>query len=148
MSEHVSKTVTRRQAIASLAAATAAPFVPAAPAIAQQQWPKGRTIKMVVPFPPGGATDVIARIVSDKLSRMWDTGIVVENRAGAGANIGMEAVARAEPNGDTIMMGTIGIAINKFLYKSLKYDPSTDFAPVSLITIMPNMVVTAGQRAL
>lgn len=141
MRKNVSGGVTRREAIGRLGAAAVAAITPAMPAIAQQSWPKGRTIKMVVPFTPGGATDVIARIVSDKLARMWETGIVVENRAGAGANIGMEMVARAEPNGDTIMMGTIGIAINKFLYKSLKFDPSTDFAPISLITIMPNMVV-------
>lgn len=142
MRKDSSGVITRRQTLAGLSLLAAGGWRPAAPALAQQAWPRGRTIRMVVPFPPGGATDVIARLVSDRLARMWETSLVVENRAGAGANIGMEMVARAEPNGETILMGTIGIAINKFLYKSLKFDPSTSFEPVSLITIMPNMAVS------
>ncbi len=141
MRKFPAKKITRRQVLTGLAAATALPFVASAPAIAQQQWPKGRNLKMLVPFPAGGATDVLARIVSDKLSQMWGTGIVVENKGGAGANIGMEYVARSEPTGEMMMMGTSGIAINPALYKNLKFDPIADLAPISMITIMPNMVV-------
>ncbi len=114
-------------------------------AFAQNAWPKGKTIKVVVPFPAGGATDVLARIVSDRLAVMWGTGVVIENRAGAGANIGNEYVTRAEPNGETLLMGTIGLATNKFLYKTMKYDAQTDLAPVSLVSIMPNLVIAPAK---
>jgi tripartite-type tricarboxylate transporter receptor subunit TctC len=89
--------ITRRRAIAGLAASVAAPAIISAPARGQALWPAGRTIRMVVPFTPGGATDVIARIVSDKLARLWNTSVVVENKAGAGGNIGTEMVARSDP---------------------------------------------------
>lgn len=133
--------VTRRQTMGGLAATAAAALASVAPAFGQQHWPKGRTIKIVVPFPAGGATDVLARIVADRLTAIWGTGVVIENRAGAGANIGSEYVARSEPNGETMLMGTFGLAINRFLFKSMKYDAITDFAPVSLVSIMPNLVV-------
>jgi tripartite-type tricarboxylate transporter receptor subunit TctC len=140
MVRKITSAPTRRQAIATLGAAALAPFAAAVPALAQQQWPKGRNLKMVVPFPPGGATDVIARILADKLAQIWGTAVIIENKGGAGGNIGMEQVARSEPNGDTMMMGTFGLAINPALYKSLKFDPIADFAPISLVTIMPNML--------
>lgn len=133
--------LSRRQVIGGLAAAAAGTLAPGASTFAQQDWPKGRTLKIVVPFPAGGATDVLARIVADRLTGIWGTGVVIENRAGAGANIGSEYVARAEPNGETMLMGTFGLAINRFLFKSMKYDAITDFAPVSLVSIMPNLVV-------
>jgi tripartite-type tricarboxylate transporter receptor subunit TctC len=113
----------------------------AAPAIAQAPWPQGRTLRLVVPFPPAGATDNIARIVSNRLAEMWGVPIVVDNRAGAGGNIGNEAVARAEPDGTTILMGSPGLATNQYLYRQLGYDPIGDFAPVTLIALVPNLLV-------
>ncbi|MBM3607626.1 MAG: tripartite tricarboxylate transporter substrate binding protein [Alphaproteobacteria bacterium] len=137
----VASRISRRQALGALAGAAAAPLIANAPVIAQQAWPRGRTIKVVVPFPAGGATDVLARIVADRLSAVWGASMVIENRAGAGGNIGMEQVARAEPNGETILMGTAGLAINRYLFKAMKFDGSADFAPLSLVSIMPNLAV-------
>jgi tripartite-type tricarboxylate transporter receptor subunit TctC len=113
----------------------------AAPALAQAPWPQGRTLRLIVPFPPAGATDNIARIVSNRLGEMWGVPIVVDNRAGAGGNIGNEAVARAEPDGSTILMGSPGLATNQYLYRQLNYDPIADFAPVTLIALVPNLLV-------
>ncbi len=127
----------RRGFTSGLAASLAAPFV----ARAQEAWPRGRTIKIVVPFPPGGATDVIARIVADKLARMWGVAVIVENKAGAGGNIGNEQVARAEPNGDTILMTSPGMATNPFLYEKINYDPIGEFTHVSLVALVPNILV-------
>ena len=108
---------------------------------AQTGWPQGRTIKVVVPFAAGGATDIIARIVSDKLSQMWNASVVVENKGGAGGNIGTEQVARAEPNGDTLLLVSVGLATNPYLYPKLSWDPVADFAPVSLVAMVPNMLI-------
>ncbi|MDB5568952.1 MAG: hypothetical protein JWN93_135 [Hyphomicrobiales bacterium] len=120
-------------------------------ALAQSPWPEGRTIKIVVPFAAGGATDVIARIMGEKLSRMWTTpaaaaSVVIENKGGAGGNIGTEQVARAEPNGDTILIVSVGLATNPYLYKKLSYDPAADFAPVSLVALVPNMLITGNDK--
>ncbi|WP_460448626.1 Bug family tripartite tricarboxylate transporter substrate binding protein [Alsobacter sp. SYSU BS001988] len=114
-------------------------------AFAEEPWPKGRQIKLVVPFPPGGATDVVGRIVADRLGQMWGQTVVVENRPGAGGNIGAEAVAKAEPNGDTLLIGSVGMATNPFLYPKLNYDPVGDFAPVSLLAMVPNLLVVSNQ---
>ena len=132
----------RRTLVGGAAASLAAPFV----ARAQGAWPQGRTIKIVVPFPPGGATDVIARIMADKLARMWSAGVIVENKAGAGGNIGNEQVARAEPNGDTILMASPGLATNPFLYEKINYDPIGDFTHVSLVALVPNILVMHPDR--
>ncbi len=108
---------------------------------AQGAWPSGRAIRLIVPFPPGGATDVVARITADKLARMWGVGVVVENKAGAGGNIGNAEAARAEPNGDTILMTSPGIATNSFLYDKISYDPLGDFTHVSQVALLPNILV-------
>lgn len=106
-----------------------------------QEWPT-KPIKWVVPFPPGGAMDVIARALADSSSKTLGQPIFVENKPGAGGNIGAELVARSEPDGNTIMITSIGMATNKFLYPKLSYDPVKDFAPVSLIAVVPNVLVT------
>ncbi len=129
--------IDRRSVTAGLLAALAVPGA----ARAQQEFPKGRTIKLVVPFPPGGATDVIGRIMADRMGRTWDTTIVVENRPGAGGNIGVDAVAKSEPNGDTFLIVSVGMATNRFLYNRLNYDPLADFVPVSLVAMVPNLLV-------
>lgn len=108
---------------------------------AAQDWP-AKPIKWIVPFPPGGAMDVIARALADTSSKSLGQAIFVENKPGAGGNIGAELVARSEADGYTMMITSIGMATNKFLYPKLAYDPVKDFAPVSLIAIVPNVLVT------
>jgi tripartite-type tricarboxylate transporter receptor subunit TctC len=105
---------------------------------------KGRTLKLVVPFPPGGATDVIGRIVMDRLGQMWNNTIVVENRPGAGGNIGVDTVARSEPNGETLLIVSVGMATNRYLYSKVNYDPVADFIPVSLVAMVPNVLVVGN----
>ena len=105
-----------------------------------QGWPS-RFVRLVVPFPPGGGTDAIARIVAGKLSDIWSQQMVVENRGGGGSNIGHEAVARAEPDGYTMLIASMPLAVNRFLFPSLSYDALVDLAPVSLICDYPNLMV-------
>jgi tripartite-type tricarboxylate transporter receptor subunit TctC len=108
----------------------------AAPAFAQTPpWPAGRTIRLVVPFPPAGATDNIGRIVAQRLA------IVVENRGGAGGNIGTTQVAQAPADGNTMLIVSVGMATNQFLYPRLDYRPVEDFQPVSLVAMVPNVLV-------
>ena len=104
-----------------------------------QAWP-ARHVRLIVPFPPGGGTDAIARIVAGKLSDIWGQQMVVENRGGGGANIGHEAVVRADPDGYTILIASMPLAVNRFLFPALSYDPIGDLAPVSLICDYPNVM--------
>ena len=107
-----------------------------APARAQDY--PARTITLVVPFPPGGGVDVLARIMAEKLSGALKTTVVVDNRAGAGGNLGTRAVAKADPDGYTLLLGHTGsISINPTLYANAGYDPRKDFAPIGLIASMP-----------
>ena len=93
---------------------------------------------MIVPFPPGGGTDTGARIVAQKLGAKWGQTVIVENKGGAAGSIGADMVAKAKPDGYTILMGNIGTqAINPSLYKKLPYDPATAFAPISLVAELP-----------
>ena len=109
----------------------------AAAACAQGAWPT-RAVTMVVPFPPGGGTDTGARIVAQKLGAKWGQTVIVENKGGAAGSIGADMVAKAKPDGYTILMGNIGTqAINPSLYKKLPYDPATAFAPISLVAELP-----------
>jgi len=111
------------------------------PVQAQDKFPD-RPIMFVVPFPPGGPTDAMARILATELTKELGQSVVVENRAGAGGNIGADFVARANPDGYTIMFGTSGpLAINHSLYKGLKYDPRTSFEPVIYVGYLPNILV-------
>ncbi|MDE1568633.1 Bug family tripartite tricarboxylate transporter substrate binding protein [Aquabacter sp. P-9] len=101
-----------------------------------------RVVKFVVPFPPGGPTDALARRLAEGLQSRFPVGVVVDNKAGAGGNLGAEAVAKADPDGYTILFGTSGpLAINKSLYSKLPYDPLTSFAPVIYIGSLPNVLV-------
>ena len=101
-----------------------------------------RPIRIVVPFPAGGATDLLARAVAQKLTEAWGQSVVVDNRPGAGGNIGSELVARAAPDGYTLEMGTVGThAINASLYAKMPYDHVKDFAPVILVAGVPNVLV-------
>ncbi|GAB1575183.1 tripartite tricarboxylate transporter substrate binding protein [Bordetella petrii] len=122
----------------------AAALLGAAPA-ALAGYPE-RPVTWVVPFPPGGAMDNIARTLGEAMGRQLDTSFVVENRAGAGGNIGAAMVARAKPDGYTILIVANGMAVNPALYPSLNYDPQADFAPISLLAVVPNVLVTNPQR--
>ncbi len=101
-----------------------------------------RPIRLVVPFPAGGATDLMARTLGDKLSQRLGQPIVIDNRAGAGGGVGAEAVARAAPDGYTLLFATMGsLTINPALYKKLRYDPLKDFEPVALTHSTSNLLV-------
>ena len=110
------------------------------PVTAQTAWP-AKPVRIVVPFAPGGTTDILARAVAPELSRAFGQQFVVDNRAGAGGNLGADIVAKSPPDGYTLLMGTVGThAINKSLYNKLPYDPQKDFAPITLVAGVPNVM--------
>ena len=125
--------INRRDFIALGALSTLA--VGVQPAFAQA-WPT-RPVRLVVPYAPGGTTDATARIVADHLSRIWGQQVIIENKPGQGANIGAETVARADPDGYTMLIAVSSMAANKNLYRSLKYDLVTDLAPVCRLVTFP-----------
>lgn len=136
-------TLTRRGTLQRLAAGTssllAAPLL--APLDAMAQAP-GQTTRIVVPFPPGGSTDVLARRIGEKLSAAWGKTVIVDNRPGAGGTVGADYVAKAAPDGTTLLLGVTGSnAIAQSLYTKLPYDVIKDFAPVSLVVSSP-LVIT------
>lgn len=102
-----------------------------------------KTVNLIVPQTPGGASDTLARIMAQQLEGQWNKAVVVENKAGAGGNIGMESVAKSPADGHTLLMSYVGThAINGSLYKSLPFDPEKDFAPVATLATLPFVVVT------
>lgn len=101
-----------------------------------------KSIRLIVPFPPGGATDTLARTIGQKLSDRWMQPVVIDNRPGAGGSIAAEVAAKAAPDGYTLFMGTAGTqCINPALYAKLPYDPGNDFSPVVLVAYVPNILV-------
>jgi tripartite-type tricarboxylate transporter receptor subunit TctC len=135
--------MTRRNVTLALSAAALAGWLPGARA---QSFPT-KPITMVVPFPAGGTTDILARILGDSMSRDLGQSVVVENRGGAGGNIGTQLAARATPDGHTLLMGTVGThAINASLYKKLPYDPVKDFQPLTRVAMVPNLLVAHPSR--
>lgn len=104
-----------------------------------------KTITMVVPFPPGGATDPIARLFAAKLGEAWKVPVIVDNKPGAGTTIGMGAVARAAPDGYTVVVATTSLGTNPVLYSKLPYDTVKDFTPLSLAVILPGALVVNPQ---
>ena len=125
---------------AGLVAVVAASLFAASLAFAQAAYPS-KPIRMVVPFPPGGTTDILARAVAQKLTEAWSQQVIVDNRPGAGGNIGSDLVAKAPPDGYTLLMGTVGThAINPSLYARMPYDAQKDFAPVILVAGVPNVL--------
>jgi len=130
---------TRRFALLALAAATFSAW--AAPALAQDKWPS-KPITFIVPFPAGGTTDVLARLIGQKLGAVLGTTIVVDNRGGAGGSVGSEMASRAAPDGYTLVGGTVSShAINVSLYPKLGYDPVKSFTPITLIGTNPTVLV-------
>jgi tripartite-type tricarboxylate transporter receptor subunit TctC len=135
------------RALALVALGVAATFLVATPALAQSAWPS-KTVKIVVPFAPGGTTDILARAIAPELGKAFGQAFVVENRGGAGGNIGAEQVAKAPADGYTLLMGTVGThGINKSLYAKLAFDPQKDFAPITLVAGVPNVMVMNTERA-
>ncbi len=111
----------------------------AAPSFAQAPWPQ-KQVRVVVPFPAGGSADTLCRIVADKLSSAWNQPVIVDNRAGAGGNVGAEIAFRAEPDGYTLLCSPPGpLSINHNLYKTLPYD-WTKFAPITVLAVVPNVI--------
>lgn len=115
----------------------------AGPVYAQVPWPKAKTIKFVVPFTPGSGTDVIARLIANRLAETLETSIFVENKPGAGGTIGAAIVAKAEPNGYTFLITSSGHVVNPSLYNNLPYDTLRDFSGVTSLVELPNVMVTS-----
>jgi tripartite-type tricarboxylate transporter receptor subunit TctC len=130
---------TRRRVVMLLSGCLAALALPMAHAA--EAWP-AKPIRLVVPFPAGGTTDILARSVAAELSKLKGWNVVVDNRPGAGGNIGTEMVAKSAPDGYTLLMGTVGThGINQSLYSKLPYDPVKDFAPITEVAAVPNVLV-------
>ena len=126
----------------TLAATALALFSLAAQA---QSWPS-KPVRIIVPFPPGGTTDIVARSLGVELQKMWQQPVIIENRAGAGGNVGAEAVAKSPNDGYTLLMGTVGThAINAALFaqsgNKMPFDPAKDFVPITLAAGVPNVMV-------
>lgn len=132
-------TMRRRHLLGGAAAALATAFP--ALALAQGEWPQ-RPVRLVVPFPPGGGTDATSRLVADRLNLAMGWTMVIDNKPGAGGNIGAVAAARAPADGYTLFMGTVGThAINAALYAKPGFDPIKDFSPLTRVANVPNLLV-------
>ncbi len=135
---------TRRRLALGLAAAS---LLAAAPLAAQDKWPN-KPVRIVVPFATGGTTDLIARAIAPDLSAAFGQSFIVENRGGAGGNIGTDIVAKSPADGYTLLMGTVGThGINRALYPKLPFDPIKDFQPVTLVAGVPNVLVLNVAKA-
>jgi tripartite-type tricarboxylate transporter receptor subunit TctC len=103
-----------------------------------------KPVRLVVPWPPGGGTDILARAMADKLTETWNQTVYVDNRAGAGGNIGTEIAAKSAADGYTIIFATSSLAYNPALYKALSYDAIKDFVPITLVASIPHVLVVNG----
>jgi tripartite-type tricarboxylate transporter receptor subunit TctC len=128
-----------RRTFLHLAAGAAA--LPAVSHIARAQTYPSRYVRLVVPFPPGGGGDALARPLANRLSEVWGQQVVIENKGGAGGNIGSQAVAQSAPDGYTLLLGAAFLSINPFIYSSSGYDPIADLTPATLVTIIPNLMM-------
>ena len=129
----------RRRSVAALTLLAAVAGVSSGAAFAQQ-WPS-RPITLVVPFPPGGSSDVLARALTDRLTQSLGQTVIVESKPGAGATLGADYVAKARPDGYTLLMGAVHHTIATSVYKKLPYDFQKDLAPVTTVALVPNMLV-------
>ena len=134
--------MTRRDALL-LAGAT---LLAADGALAQAEWPRGQAIRVVVPFTAGSGTDVVARLLGEKLGPALGTSIVVDNRAGAGGTLGAALVAKAPPDGYTLLVHSAGHVVNPAIYANLSYDTLKDFTGITALASLPNVLVTAPDR--
>jgi len=128
----------RRRFAGLAAAALAAPSVLVSRA-SGADWPV-KPVRIVVPFTPGGSTDITARLIGNRLQEVWGQSVVVENKPGAGGNIAADMAAHSDPDGYTIFISGPGMATNQFLYPSLSYDSVADFAPVTMLITQPNLM--------
>ena len=137
----------RRRALNTLAAALALTLGAAGMAQAQSHWP-AKPVRIVVPFAAGGTTDILARAIAPELGKALGQQFIVDNRGGAGGNIGADLVAKSAGDGYTLLMGTVGThGINRALYQQLPYDPIKDFAPITLVASVPNVMVMNADKA-
>ncbi|MDM0055714.1 Bug family tripartite tricarboxylate transporter substrate binding protein [Variovorax fucosicus] len=135
----------RRTALVATAAAVL--VLAAGPTAAQGTWPT-KPVRIVVPFAPGGTTDILARAVAPELSKAFGQQFIVDNRAGAGGNVGADIVAKAPNDGYTLLMGTVGThGINRALYAKLPFDPIKDFVPITLVAAVPNVMEMNADKA-
>ncbi|MDB5816862.1 MAG: transporter, partial [Rhizobacter sp.] len=129
-----------------LLAAAGASLLPLS-SFADGPWPN-KAVRMVVPFAPSGTTDILARAMAPELGHALNQPFVIDNRPGAGGNVGADMVAKAAPDGYTLLMGTVGThGINQSLYPKLPFDPIRDFAPITLVAGVPNVLVMNPARA-
>jgi tripartite-type tricarboxylate transporter receptor subunit TctC len=131
--------ITRRQLLQGSAATLATPMLGTG-ALAQSTWPN-RPTRVVVPYPPAGGADTTARLFFTKLGEMWGAQFIIDNRGGAGGTIAAAAVARADPDGYTIMHDATAHSVNPALYSNLSFNYTKDFAPVFLVSLVPNILV-------
>jgi tripartite-type tricarboxylate transporter receptor subunit TctC len=111
-------------------------------------WQPSKNVRLVVPFAAGGANDIIARVLGERLGAMWERTVVIENKPGAGSNIGTTEIVRADPDGHHLLITSSAVAVNKFLYDKPAFDPVADLTPVALVAVIPNlMVVPEGAPA-
>src|SRR5438067_3665269 len=139
------KKVTPRRAFLSVLAGAAA-LVRTRPASAQLG--TNRPIRIIVPFAPAGSSDVLARLLQSPLQQALGQTVIVENRAGAGANIGMVEAARAEPDGYTLLLTSSALVVNPALYKNIAYNPAKDFAPIATLPVAPNILAVNANNSL
>lgn len=138
----MSRTFLSTRRTLTLAAASALGLLALTPLAAQAQAFPTKAITIIVPFSAGGTTDILARVLGQFISKDLGQPVIIDNRAGAGGNIGTQLVARAAPDGYTILMGTVGThAINQSLYPKLAFDPIKDFAPLTRVALVPNLLV-------
>ncbi|HEY8609703.1 MAG TPA: tripartite tricarboxylate transporter substrate-binding protein, partial [Roseomonas sp.] len=125
----------------NLLAAAFAVAVSATAALAQAPAFPTKPVRIIVPFAPGGTADVAGRIMAEHLGNLWGQSVVIENRPGAGGNIGAEVAARAPGDGYTLVVGTVGIHAASAIYPRLTYDPAKDLAPVTVLIDVPNVII-------
>ena len=134
----------RRVVLASFALAATA--FATLPATAQNEWPRGQTIRFVVPFTAGSGTDIVARLIGDKLGPALGTSVIIDNKPGAGGTLGAAQVAKAAPDGYTLLIHSAGHLVNASIYPNLSYDTIKDFAGVTPLATLPNVLVTAPDK--
>src|ERR1700691_4859034 len=142
LSRGIAVVVSYHRALLVLITTTLALSTIATRPVAADDFP-ARTVHIVVPFAPGGGVDVLARLIAQALAAQWPQPVVVENRPGAGGNVGSEYVVKSPPDGYTILISASGVfSTNKLLYRDMPFNPDTDLKPVSLLALTPNVLVT------
>lgn len=135
----MAKAITRRCFNYGTVAAAFAPAL-ASPALAQDAYPAGQSVRFIVPFPAGGATDLGGRVIADRLSAIWKSPTIVENVPGAGTNIGNDRVAKGPTDGSVVLIMATPLVVNQYLFPKLSYDPEKDFTPLCMVARVPNLL--------